>query len=144
MPSRDPEYGRKYYASHKEACRTYSKARYRSDPRRHYALTREWLKKHPEKAKLYNKIKRLKVYSLTFEEHDALVITQDGRCAICKMVPKVLVVDHSHVTGRVRGLLCHSCNMALGHVEKVLGWCDEATQYLEKTQTTHKALDRRI
>ena len=31
---------------------------------------------------------------------------------------KRLVVDHNHTTGQVRGLLCHSCNVALGAVKE--------------------------
>ncbi len=41
---------------------------------------------------------------------------QGGVCAICKKKPdegKMLCVDHCHVTGMVRGLLCHKCNSVL-------------------------------
>lgn len=45
---------------------------------------------------------------------------QDGRCAACMRVLSFdnnTHVDHSHETGRIRGLLCHSCNKALGNAK---------------------------
>lgn len=55
-----------------------------------------------------------------------MLAKQDGVCAACgqpetkrssgKMV-KMLAVDHDHATGKVRGLLCHNCNVALGYME---------------------------
>jgi hypothetical protein len=47
-----------------------------------------------------------------------LVAIQKSRCAICseERAPEKLAVDHDHVTGFVRGLLCQGCNMGLGHL----------------------------
>ncbi len=55
--------------------------------------------------------------------------SQDGRCAICRKVPSIMHLDHSHTTGQVRGILCPRCNMMVGFVEdaKLMG---EATKYL--------------
>lgn len=42
---------------------------------------------------------------------------QDGRCLLCDSTTRALVVDHCHSSGRVRGLLCRSCNTIVGQVE---------------------------
>lgn len=68
---------------------------------------------------------RLKaVYGITEEEYQALLAFQDGRCYVCarKALSKRLAVDHDHITGEVRGLLCadveRGCNHALlGNIE---------------------------
>lgn len=53
-------------------------------------------------------------WKLTQEEWDALVQKCDGRCTICRQPSSRLDVDHCHDTGRIRGLLCPTCNRGLG------------------------------
>jgi hypothetical protein len=57
-------------------------------------------------------------YGISPAEYDALLEKQGGTCAICRMRSKGrLCVDHCHVTGMVRGLLCNECNTALGYLK---------------------------
>lgn len=57
-------------------------------------------------------------YGLSSAEFDQKRLAQQGRCAICRSLPDephgVLVVDHCHMTDRVRQLLCNNCNTAIG------------------------------
>lgn len=78
-------------------------------------------------------------YGITQIEYEALEEKQKGKCAICggdgfKMRDwhwKKLVVDHCHVTGKVRGLLCHNCNRALGLLKDDPQNLLNAVNYLE-------------
>ena len=77
-------------------------------------------------------------YKCTPVEYEAMVIAQDGKCAICRCAPaarykgrmKQLAVDHDHVTGRIRALLCNGCNSGLGHFKNNPLILIAAVQYL--------------
>lgn len=74
-------------------------------------------------------------YGLTSADFESLAASQDGRCAACGVAPATrqrLVVDHDHKTGRVRGLLCQPCNLALGHSAEDLGRLRSLIEYLER------------
>jgi hypothetical protein len=74
------------------------------------AKTKQWQAANPGKVAASQ---RKTKYGLTPEGHEALRASQGGVCAACGNAAK-LVVDHNHETGAVRGLLCQSCNSALG------------------------------
>lgn len=67
-------------------------------------------------------------YGITLDDYERMLEWQRGCCAICGE-EKELVVDHDHVTGEVRGLLCRGCNFQLGFVEQP-GWLVKALSYL--------------
>jgi hypothetical protein len=62
----------------------------------------------------YRDGERARRYGLSLADYRALQARQGHACAICRKVTRALCIDHCHVTGRVRGLLCRSCNSALG------------------------------
>ncbi len=70
-------------------------------------------------------------YNVGAREWKILMDDCGGVCKICKQPPgvKKLSVDHDHVTGRVRGLLCSACNMCVGFIEDIAKY-NEALDYL--------------
>lgn len=52
-------------------------------------------------------------YGITLAQYEQMRAYQSGECAICNRETE-LVVDHSHKTGKVRGLLCRNCNAGIG------------------------------
>ncbi len=87
------------------------------------ARSRAWreanLSQARESSRAYMHRRRLREdFGLTVEEYDGLVQAQGGVCGICKQPPqgRVLVVDHDHETGAIRGLLCTACNVGIGNL----------------------------
>lgn len=71
------------------------------------------------------------LYRLTSNDFEALLEQQQGKCAVCGEVMSKPRVDHCHQSGRVRGLVCNTCNTGLGHIER-RGFVEKALAYLEK------------
>ena len=106
-------------------------ARYRANPEPERERVRRWALDNPDKLAARSAAYRAsgrraiadrksylkRKYGITPEEYDKLLAEQGGGCAICGRPPTPgisLHVDHDHVTGAIRGLLCFRCNNALG------------------------------
>ena len=72
-----------------------------------------------------------KKYGITVDEYDDMLARQHGACAICGDPKEKLHIDHSHETGKVRGLLCMPCNTALGFFRDDPALLDSASIYIE-------------
>lgn len=70
-------------------------------------------------------------YGLSVLELEKMNLAQNKRCAICEQVKK-LVVDHSHKTQKIRGLLCDLCNRLLGYSKESIHTLKNAINYLER------------
>lgn len=68
-------------------------------------------------------------YGITLAEWHAMFKAQGGRCAICDEEKPRLVVDHCHVTKRVRGLLCDGCNTFMGIVDTKMHLLEKAIHH---------------
>lgn len=75
-------------------------------------------------------------YGIAYEEYLVMLEAQDNRCLICGAQPpegKVLVIDHDHATGAVRGLLCQRCNQGLGFFGDDQARLARALRYLKRS-----------
>ena len=102
---------------------------------RQAANRRAWRRRNPERRHHYG-IKYL--YGLDREEYQRLLNAQHGRCALCHREPgrkRRLCVDHCHETGRVRGLLCIPCNVALGRLAETPERLKVTLRYLQPERT---------
>lgn len=94
------------------------------------AYTREWMAKHPEATQIF----RVRRHGLTQVQFDALMLAQCGKCAICtEPLEHPCAIDHDHVTGEVRGLLCNHCNHVLGHAHDRPAVLLAAAEYLGRS-----------
>jgi hypothetical protein len=123
MPHKDPEKRRTYALERYHTLKTSKTMEAAAEK------SQEWRQNHPDyksyRKRLYKpEVKRahdlMKAYGITIAQYEAMLQTQGGVCAICSGPPastngkKHFHVDHDHVTGKVRGLLCGNCNQGIG------------------------------
>lgn len=79
-----------------------------------------------------------KNFDITIEQYNEMLIKCNNACEICgssdtkHAKQKYLNVDHCHDTGKVRGLLCHACNIGLGKFEDNPKFLLKAIKYLKE------------
>lgn len=146
---------RNWAKSNPEKVKAYSRMWNLQNPEKRRNLKRLYRQRHPQRAaEQVRKAVRKKwdtkyrpdrwrrwlqeKYGITEAQFDAIVQKQKNRCAICKNVQSQgprrpnLCVDHCHVTGRVRGLLCFKCNVMLGAIGDSQKTLRAAIRYLKE------------
>jgi len=76
-------------------------------------------------------------YGINKEEYNTMLEEQDFSCKICNAhiaeLDRKLYVDHCHTTGKVRGLLCITCNTGIGMLKDDIEILENAIKYLKET-----------
>lgn len=123
--AQNKEYWRQHYLANKEHRLANAKIYYAANKEKIFDTNRRYRMK--------------RVYGMSVEEYDGMVIAQGNQCAICKKnSPGGRTklgrwhIDHCHESNRVRGLLCLRCNMALGWHEKHRGTAEMYMQASEE------------
>ena len=132
--------GCEYYRKQCKECRNTKERDNRSDYTRE--LERQQYKRKveadPEGTSEYYRNWHLKrKYGITHDEYLEMLEEQNGCCKICSLPATeerhgVLRVDHDHETGQVRALLCHHCNVLLGHSKEDIEILEKAIDYLKE------------
>lgn len=115
-------------------------------------LQKNYYKKNPEKFKTYRN-KNLKAadlhkhksnlkvsFGIDVAAYENQYIKQLGACAICSgqnLSGKRLAVDHDHTSGKIRGLLCTTCNTGLGQFKDSIDLLERAATYLSSGGVYH-------
>lgn len=123
------EHGRKYRDAHREKINAYAKI--------HSQQRKEMF---PQKVEMqHRKCVLGKDHGMTIDEYDSLFFKQNGMCASCgskELSPNgYLCIDHDHVTGKIRGLLCSRCNLTLGMVHDEITVLESLIDYLILTNS---------
>lgn len=109
--------------------------------RRRYLQKRDEILEQAKSYRMANPTRRWEMhlkykYGITAEQYTRLFNFQEGRCRICRNSAenekRKLAVDHDHITGRIRGLLCARCNNGLGYFRDNIITMKAAIAYLEE------------
>jgi len=117
-----------YYKNNKKKADAAAAKWRREHPEKYRQQYKKWNAANPEKRAAYIRKSR---YGLTVEKYNDMLVEQNGNCAICQAHCK-LVVDHDHVTKKVRGLLCNLCNRSLGSFKESQDILLRAIKYLRQ------------
>ena len=128
-------YSKKYYQEHKQQSLKYGKEYYKKVKESKLKYAKNYRDLHPEaKRKSTLKLK----FGLTLTDYNKMFEKQQGCCAICgkhqSELTRALAVDHNHLSGKIRGLLCSSCNAAIGSLGTDYGveLLQKAIDYIRK------------
>lgn len=134
------ELQRKYRAANRERIHAKARLYWASHPKNASQKERQRTIRRQtriKKAEYYSRLSREYLlnhkYGLSIAQYEQMCEKQKGKCAICgEIPPKRLCVDHDHLTGKVRGLLCIPCNAWLARFENE-NLMRKATQYLAQS-----------
>lgn len=123
-----------YRKQNREKLNAQTRAKYQKDPQKFLKFVRSWAAANKTQIKIIARKAQLRRYGLTIEDFNERLQQQAGKCAICNTTKPgrfdVFQVDHNHETGKVRGLLCASCNKGLGHFKDSVQLLIKAVRYL--------------
>ena len=140
---------------HRGECRSCTKtlrrAHYEANRERYIEAARTWQRENPERTRETRRIRNQhpdrkrkqrdayyrRTYGISADAVDAMLDEQGGGCAICGSRPDrpaSLHLDHDHLTGTLRGILCIDCNHGIGKLRDDPELLARAVGYLRRTR----------
>lgn len=130
---------RAHRAANLEAYREQERKQRDANRARYNETRQAWKERNPEKVRW---IQRKLKFGVTQESWELQFELQDERCAICRNdhpgLNKDWATDHCHETGRLRGILCHPCNKALGFMKDQPHYLRAAADYIDAFNSLRK------
>ena len=135
FPEKVKDQSRRYREQHPDYAAANSRAWRAKNKEAYKQKLREYRLVRVAKDPLWDRRRNIhKLYKITLEQYEAMYRDQSGVCKICgalNIAGRRLAVDHDHKTGRIRGLLCSRCNMAIGLFKDDLDLLRRAFEYVE-------------
>ena len=132
------EYNKKYKIENRDKINEIQRRYTEKNRAAVYDRNRRYKEKNPEKFKKLTRLSWMRrVYGLTEESFNSMLLGQGGVCAICKKDDwgqQGPHIDHDHETNDVRGILCHYCNAGLGHFRDNPEYMASAIKYIESSR----------
>lgn len=135
--AQSPERARAWYEANRARLNLMKRARYEANREKVLGQQRDFAKKNPDVVKKRQRASYLKRnYGMSMPAYEKMLDEQGHACLLCKSLSPFrkdgfFVVDHCHLYGTVRGLLCQHCNTGLGHFKDSPAVLRAAAEYLE-------------
>lgn len=142
---------------HRNECKSCNLAdkrrRYQADPAKYIGMVARWQRAnpdrvrdtrrkrnaHPERKRKQRDAYYRRTFGISADDFDALLREQGGGCAICACVPERAAsfhLDHDHLSGTIRGILCLSCNQGVGKFRDDAALLERAAEYVRRGRAT--------
>lgn len=127
------KYQKEYYLKNKDRLLEYRKNFYEENKEVAIQRSKTWAENNRRQRK-HNVLKS--TYNITIDDFEKMLEEQDYKCYCCSIehseLKNGLYVDHCHNTNKVRGLLCSTCNLAIGYAKDNVEILTNMIKYLER------------
>ena len=117
----------------------YQREWHRRNKDRYKEVRRQWYEANKDKVNTDSKARyTAKQFGLTVEEYDTIrASTSNCECCLTQLSLRERRLDHCHTTGKIRGILCNSCNTGIGMFKDSTELLKSAIDYLEKNGSSN-------